>query len=58
VRKADFPVGIELVVTGYKAKNGTPTANAATLTLPDGRAFLAGSSNTGAPGDGADKKEK
>jgi hypothetical protein len=58
VRKADFPVGIELVVTGYKAKNGTATANASTLKLPDGRAFLAGSSGTGAPGDSADKKEK
>jgi len=51
LRKTDFPVGIEVVVHGYKAKNGTPTANAKTLTLPDGREFYAGSSGTGAPGD-------
>lgn len=51
VRKSDFPLGIEVVVTGYKAKNGTPTANAKTFTLPDGREFFAGSSGTGAPGD-------
>jgi hypothetical protein len=56
VRKDDFPVGIEVVVNGYKAKNGTPTANAKTLTLPDARAFFAGSSGTGAPGDTPDKK--
>lgn len=49
LRKTDFPVGIEVVVHGYKAKNGTPTANATTLTLPDGREFYAGSSGTGAP---------
>jgi hypothetical protein len=51
VRKSDFPVGTEVAITGYKAKNGTPTANAQTLTLPDGRQFFAGSSGTGAPGD-------
>jgi hypothetical protein len=51
LRKSDFPVGIEVVVTGYKAKNGTPTANAKTLKFPDGREFFAGSSGTGAPGD-------
>jgi hypothetical protein len=53
VRKTDFPIGGEVVVSGYRAKNGTPTANASTFTLPDGRELLAGSSGTGAPGDGA-----
>lgn len=51
LRKTDFPVGIEVIVHGYRAKNGTPTANAKTLTLPDGRQFYAGSSGTGAPGE-------
>jgi WD40 repeat protein len=55
VRKSDFPVGTEVVITGYKAKNGTATANAQNLTLPDGRQFFAGSSGTGAPGDGTIK---
>lgn len=56
LRKTDFPVGIQVIVTGYRAKNGTPTANAKTLTLPDGREFFAGSSGTGAPEDGKSGK--
>ena len=34
VRKTDFPIGVEVVVSGYRAKNGTPTANASTFTCP------------------------
>jgi hypothetical protein len=58
VRSSDFPVGTEITVNGYRAKNGTPRANASTLTLPDGRELLAGSSGTGAPGDKVDKVDK
>ena len=58
VRKSDLPVGITIVVRGYRAKNGTATANASTLTLPDGRQLLAGSSGTGAPGDGGEKPDR
>jgi hypothetical protein len=58
VRKSDFPPGSEIVVNGYRAKNGTPTANASTLTVADGRELLAGSSGTGAPGDNAEKPAK
>jgi hypothetical protein len=54
LRKTDFPAGIALVVTGFRAKNGTPTANGRTVKLPDGRDFFFGSSGTGAPKDGAD----
>ena len=49
LRRGDFPVGIEFVVEGYMAKDGTPTANGITITFPDGRNFFAGSSGTGAP---------
>ena len=42
LRKTDFPPGIEIVVTGFLAKNGTHTANGRTVTLPDGREFFAG----------------
>jgi hypothetical protein len=56
LRKTDFPAGIEIVVTGFLAKNGGPTANGRTVTLPDGREFFAGSSGNGAPEDGAEKK--
>ena len=58
VRNTDFPLGITLKVSGYRAKNGTPTANARTLTLPDGRELLAASSGTGAPGDNPEKTGK
>ena len=54
LRKTDFPPGIELVVSGFKAKNGTPTANGRSVKLPDGRDFFLGSSGTGAPQDGAE----
>ena len=49
LRKSDFPPGIDFVVEGYLAKDGTPTANGITVTFPDGRNFFAGSSGTGAP---------
>lgn len=58
LRKADFPAGIEIVVTGFLAKNGTHTANGRTVTLPDGREFFAGSSGTGAPADGAEPRRE
>jgi hypothetical protein len=40
-----------VTVEGYLARNGTPTANASRITLPDGRRLLAGaaSPNEGAP---------
>jgi hypothetical protein len=57
LRKTDFPAGLEVVVKGYRAKNGTPTANGRTITLVDGRNFFMGSSGTGAPADGRDRSE-
>lgn len=50
LRKTDFPPGMELVVEGYQAKDGTLTANGITVKLPDGRNFFTGSSGAGAPG--------
>ncbi len=55
LRKTDFQPGLELVVTGFLAKNGSHTANGRTVTFPDGREFFAGSSGNGAPRDGADR---
>ena len=55
-RKPDFQTGIEVVVTGFAAKNGTHTANGQTVKLPDGRSFFAGSSGSpGAAAAGADQ---
>ena len=50
-RKTDLPVGVAVTVQGFLAKDGTPTANANAVVLPDGRQLFAGSSGTGAPGD-------
>lgn len=54
LRKTDFPAGTEIIVQGYRAKNGTATANGRTVTMTDGRNFFMGSSGTGAPQDGRD----
>jgi hypothetical protein len=48
-RKSDFPSGIELVVDGYRAKNGTPTLNGRSVKLPDGRNLFGGGSAPDAP---------
>ena len=56
LRKTDFPAGIEVTVTGFLAKNGTPTANGRTVTLPDGREFFAGSPGPGGPADNAERR--
>jgi len=51
ITRNTVPVGAELTVEGFAAKDGSSTANGRTLKLADGRALFAGSSNTGAPGD-------
>jgi len=51
ITRNTVPIGAELTVEGFAAKDGSPTANGRTLKLADGRALFAGSSNTGAPGD-------
>ena len=42
LRQTDFPVGRELVVHGYRAKNGSPVASGEKLTFTDGRNFYLG----------------
>jgi hypothetical protein len=49
LRKEDFPAGVEVIVKGFRAKNGDTTANANTVTFADGRNFFMGSSGTGGP---------
>jgi hypothetical protein len=51
LRETDFPVGIELTVNGYLAKNGQKIINGTSVKLPDGRSLFTGSVGTGAPGD-------
>jgi Family of unknown function (DUF6152) len=47
-RKEDLPVGTVLVVEGWQARNGSPTANITSVTFADGRRLFAGSSNPAA----------
>ena len=53
-----LPQGTEIMVDGYKAKNGSNRANGRDVTFPDGRKLFLGSSGTGAPRDGRDASEK
>ncbi len=46
-------VGTEVVVEGYRAKDGSRTVNSSSVRLPDGRRLFTGSPGTGAPGTGA-----
>jgi len=56
--KASVPVGLEVLVEGYQAKNGMLRANAREVTLPDGQRLFAGSTGTGAPYDDVGKDKK
>jgi len=49
--KNSLPLGTEIVVDGYQAKDGSNRANGRDLTFPDGRKLFIGSSGTGAPYD-------
>ena len=51
-RKDDLPVGAAVVIQGFLARDGSPTANANTVKLADGRELFAGSPGTGAPYEG------
>ena len=56
--KNSLPEGTEIVVDGYRAKNGSNRANGRDVTFPDGRKLFMGSSGTGAPKDGRDTSER
>jgi len=51
LRKTDFPNGTEVIIEGFRAKNGSNTINGRSVKMLDGRNFFMGSSGTGAPGD-------
>ncbi len=56
-RRDSLPVGTEIVVEGFLAKNGSMSANGRDLTFPDGKKLFVGSSGTGAPGDPKEPKD-
>jgi Family of unknown function (DUF6152) len=45
LRKTDFQAGLEVIINGYRAKNGTPTINGTSVKLPDGRNLFTGGSS-------------
>ena len=57
LNKNSIPIGTQIVVDGYQARDGSTTANAKDITTPDGKKFFVGSSGTGAPYD-PDKDKK
>ena len=53
--KNSVPVGTQVVVDGFQAKDGSSKGSGRDLTLPNGRKLLIGSEGAGAP-DGDEKK--
>ena len=46
-----LPIGTEVVVNGFQAKDGRKRANGRDISFPDGKKLFMGSSGTGTPGD-------
>jgi hypothetical protein len=53
-----LPTGIEIVVEGFQAKDGSMRGNGRDITFPNGKKLFLGSSGTGAPLDGKDGKDR
>jgi hypothetical protein len=51
--KETVPAGTEIVVEGYRAKDGRSMANGRDVTFPDGKKVFVGSGTAGAPADAA-----
>lgn len=49
-KKDSIPAGIEVDISGYRAKNGESVGNGRSITLPDGKELFAGGSAPGAQG--------
>ena len=59
LRRECLPIGSELIVDGYQAKDHSlPRANGRDVTFTDGTKFFLGSSGTGAPEDGRDNASR
>jgi hypothetical protein len=50
-KRDSIPVGSEILVDGYQAKNGSNMVNGKSVTFADGKNLFVGSSGTGAPVD-------
>jgi hypothetical protein len=54
--KNSLPMGLEIIVEGFQAKDGSLRANGRDITFPDGTKLFVGSSGTGAPYDKRDRQ--
>lgn len=54
LRKTDLPIGVEVTVQGFQAKDGSRTANGRAVTTADGRNYFTGSSGGDQPKDNAE----
>jgi hypothetical protein len=48
-RKETVQIGFDVIVQGYSARDGSPTANGTSVTLPNGQKLFLSSTGTGAP---------
>ena len=58
LRKTDVQAGTEIMVDGYRAKDGSFRANGKNITLPDGRQLFLGSEATGGSLEGRDTTDQ
>lgn len=49
LRKTDFPIGTEVVVSGYLARSGEPVVNGRSVTTPSGKNFFLGAGGSAGP---------
>jgi len=49
LRQTDFPIGSELIIDGYRSKNGSSTANGTSVKFADGRNFFLGAASDETP---------
>jgi hypothetical protein len=49
LKKTFLAIGAEVVITGYQARDGSNTANGASVKFPDGRDIFFGSTGADAP---------
>src|SRR6202162_3564073 len=55
VNKNSVTAGMEIVVDGYQAKDGSNKANGRDVTFADGKKVFLGNTGTGAPGESPEK---
>jgi hypothetical protein len=55
ISKNSVTTGMEIIVDGYRAKDGSNKANGKDVMFTDGRKLFLGTSGSGAPGDAPEK---